>query len=124
MKNTNFQRWSDAELATLKELAGKYPASYIGAQIGRGTEGARKMIRKLGLTPYKVPITKPVSHLRPNRKSPVQNITPIAKPEKKKFVTKEVSMLEKCPVHHCWVSITDWAGHVERLGGTCKRPAA
>lgn len=116
--------WSDMEINQLKELAGHFPAVHIGAQIGRGTHGVRKMILKLGLKSYvttppkprpaappkavraKVVPKRPVSHLKPTvvREAPIAHVS--------------YPPLEWCPTCHSPVS--NWIDHERRT--RCKRP--
>ena len=123
-----FSPWSDFELNQLKELAGQFSASHISAQIGRSTEGVRKMTKKLGLKSF---VSTPPKPRPAARRTPVERQDtpkPFLSPTKpvtvrKASVQNNVSYppLEYCHVHHCLVS--NWSDHSSRLGG-CKRPAA
>ena len=124
-----FSPWSDMELTQLKELAGQFSAAHISAQIGRSTEGVRKMTKKLGLKSF---VSTPPKPRPAARRTPVERQDtpkPFLSPTKpvtvrKASVQNNVSYppLEYCHVHH--VLVSNWSDHISRQGGTCERPAA
>lgn len=132
-----FNPWSDFELNQLKELAGHFPAPYISSQIGRSTEGVRKMIKKQGLKAYQntppkprpvaarkpVGETKELKTVQPKPKTPVAPIKP--KTLRESTVKNSVSFppLDYCM--NCHSPVSDWHGHEARMQHMgCKRPEA
>ena len=121
-----FNPWSDFELNQLKELAGHFPASHISSQIGRSTEGVRKMIKKLGLKSFVTtpPKPRPVAARNPSvrKDTPKPVVAPIKPVTVRKASVSHISYppLEWCP--SCHSPVSNWVDHQNRLG--CKRPAA
>ena len=120
--------WNDKEIQRLKELAGQFSAVYISEKIeGRSTEAVRKQIRKLGLKGFVSVPPKPHPANPKSLQAPVKLKTyveprPGLRQAPKPKVTESYPPTELCPVHGCLVS--DWEGHVIRLGNTCRRPSA
>ena len=125
-----FSPWSDFVLNQLKELAGQFSASHISAQIGRSTEGVRKMTKKLGLKSF---VSTPPKPRPAARRTPVERQDtpkPFLSPTKpvtlrKASVKNNVSFppLDYCM--NCHSPVSDWHGHEARMSHMgCKRPAA
>jgi hypothetical protein len=117
------------EITQLKELAGHFPAAHIGAQIGRGTHGVLKQIKKLGLPSYvnAPPKPRPVASPKPvkakveAKRVVRQPVAPLKPTAVRQAQVKHISYppLEWCPTCHSPVS--SWIDHEKRMG--CKRPA-
>ena len=126
-----FSPWSDMEITQLKELAGQFSAVHISVQIGRSTEGVRKMIKKLGLPSFPNPADRkasPKPQKAPERKD-VEKVTqePVRRPValRKARVGNHVSYspLEWCET--CHAPVSSWVDHENRMRHMgCKRPAA
>jgi hypothetical protein len=117
--------WTQTEIQQLRELAGTLTAPQISLQIGRSASGISKQIKKLGLPSFK-PAGKPIPAAPEAPRASVKlktyleprdGLRQAPKPKETNWPPMEI-----CPVHKIWVS--DWAGHVARLGNTCSRPAA
>jgi|ERR1700677_1875258 len=121
-------KWSDMEIQQLRELAGKHSATYIATQIGRSPDGVSKQIKNLGLPGYvQYPKKEPIPDAQRRSKAPVGGRAYVEPPAGLRQPAKAKAAVsypaaELCPVHHCLVS--DWSGHVMRLGNTCSRPTA
>jgi hypothetical protein len=125
-----YTKWSDAELFILREKAGKVSAAEIGKEVGRGTEGVKKMIGKLGLQGYG-PVAKPRTPAtpKPPREAKIKEPKPpvLRKPLPVKKATfkrpKVLGTVEWCP--NCHAPVSNWGAHLERMAYMgCKRPAA
>jgi hypothetical protein len=120
-----FSPWSDMELTQLKELAGQFSAVHISAQIGRSTEGVRKMTKKLGLKSF---VSTPPKPRPAARRTPVERqdtpkpvLSPIKPTVLRKANVTHVSYppLEWCET--CHAPVSNWADHRARMG--CRRTA-
>lgn len=137
-----FTAWSEKEISILRENAGKINAIEIGKIVGRGSDGVRKMAKKLGLPSWEQPRTKsiPTASTKPikrNRKPLKHSPTPAriktyvapSKPLRKPLEEKSRQQLTSYPqVQYCPVCnspVSDWVAHINRMGWYgCKRPAA
>ena len=115
------------EINQLKELVGQFSAAHISAQIGRSTEGVRKMTKKLGLKSF---VSTPPKPRPAARRTPVERQDtpkPFLSPTKpvtvrKASVQNNVSYppLEWCS--QCHSPVSNRRDHQNRTG--CKMDAA
>jgi hypothetical protein len=137
-----YTAWSEREKEILRENSGKITAIEIGKLIGRGSNGVRKMAKKMGLPSWEqLPADKqkhsaaikPVDIPVPETPKPVENKvkppkpTRPLKPVEAKKAPREASanypQVEWCPV--CHAPVSNWTDHITRLGWYgCKMPAA
>lgn len=125
-----YSHWTERELEVLRDMAGKFNATVIGERVGRGSDGVRKMIGKLGLQSYVNPATTERLAAPPKpAKAPVAIRAYVEEPSvalrkpleaKSRKQPSSYPPMEICPIHKCWVS--NWAEHAARLG--CTKPAA
>jgi len=131
--------WTESELNTLRELAGKHPASYIGKQIGRSISAVQKQMRKYDMPGF-VQVFPEKAAPEP-RKAPERKEDPVEAPVRLKAYTEPKNGLRKpleaksrrqpasypplewCP--KCHAPVSSWPEHENRMGWNgCKRPAA